>query len=77
MPAGEESNGAIEPDTAKAAAPRIHLPDADLGEEKTDGDVAEAQPKRKRTRRGSRGGRGRKKTTTAAASTEAAPSSES
>jgi hypothetical protein len=76
VPAGEGPNGAIEPDAAKAAAPRIHLPAADLGEEKTDGDGAEPPPKRKRTRRGSRGGRGRKKTTTAA-STDGAPSSES
>jgi len=69
-------NGPIEPETAKAAVPRIHVPDADLGEEKPDGDGTEPKPRRKRTRRGSRGGRGRKKTT-ATASTEGAPSSES
>jgi ribonuclease G len=56
------------------AAPRIHVPDEDLTLSVRDGDEAEteiaagedadgAQPAKKRTRRGSRGGRGRKKKT--------------
>jgi len=49
------------------AGPVIHVPDRDLGEEQTeDGDAAPAAP-RKRTRRGTRGGRNRKKKTAAAA----------
>ena len=45
-----------------AAAPVIHLPDRDLGTEETDG----ATPQRKRTRRGTRGGKNRRKKTATA-----------
>jgi ribonuclease G len=58
-------------DAAVADAPKIHLPGDDLGEEAAEpapaaeGEEAppegEAAPPKKRTRRGSRGGRGRKK----------------
>ena len=62
-------NGRVAGADVSAVAPRIHVPPADLDEAEApvpadeaspDGDV-EAVPKRKRTRRGSRGGRGRKK----------------
>jgi ribonuclease G len=76
--AAAEANGPVEPEAAEAAIPRIHMPDPALGTE-TVAEAAnggEAQPKRKRTRRGSRGGRGRQKKTTAAAA-ETTPASES
>ena len=61
-------NGPVEEGEAHAAAPRIHVPPSDLGEPAgasangapEEGEGA-ASPKRKRTRRGSRGGRGRKR----------------
>jgi ribonuclease G len=65
-------NGVGEPaDVAPPAVARIHVPDADLGEldespEEPAGDVEAPRPKKK-TRRGTRGGRGRKKKTAAAA----------
>jgi ribonuclease G len=60
------------------AAPKIHLPEADLGQEETEppaeGEAPQdgtAAPKKKRTRRGTRGGRNRrKKTATAAAAAQ-------
>jgi ribonuclease G len=66
-------NGSGEPeDVAPPAATRIHVPDPDLGESDESPDepagdgTAPPRPKKK-TRRGTRGGRGRKKKTTAAA----------
>ncbi len=61
---------ATEPEAGEAAeaGPVIHLPERDLGSE-SDGepdDGAASPTPRKRTRRGSRGGRGRKKKTAAA-----------
>jgi ribonuclease E len=57
-----------------AAAPKIHLPEPDLGQEETEpgaeGEAPQdgaAAPKKKRTRRGTRGGRNRRKKTPAAA----------
>jgi ribonuclease G len=60
----------LEPAAAENAppAPVIHLPDRDLGEPSENGD--EPAPTRKPTRRGSRGGRNRKKKTGATASLE-------
>jgi hypothetical protein len=56
-----------------AAAPKIHLPDPDLGQEEGEApEVADAiedgaaAPKKKRTRRGTRGGRNRRKKPAAA-----------
>jgi ribonuclease G len=49
----------------EAASPVIHLPDRDLGDEETEDGESVPAP-RKRTRRGSRGGRNRKKKTAAA-----------
>jgi ribonuclease G len=75
-----EEPTAEEPDEAEAPAPRIHVPDPDLGEEaeppEAEQPAAEdgTAPPKKKTRRGSRGGRGRKKKTTAA--TETAESAE-
>ena len=68
-------NGVGEPaDVASPAVARIHVPDPDLGEpdessEELAGDGAEAPRPKKKTRRGTRGGRGRKKKTTAAVGT--------
>ncbi|MBV8079815.1 MAG: Rne/Rng family ribonuclease [Actinobacteria bacterium] len=53
------------PEDEAPAAPVIHVPERDLGEEGTDGTTP--APARKKTRRGSRGGRNRRKKTTAAA----------
>ncbi len=64
-PAGEEA--ADDEAETEPEGPVIHLPDRDLGaEEPGDGGTEAASP-RKRTRRGSRGGRNRRKKTTAAA----------
>jgi ribonuclease G len=66
-------NGTGEPeDVAPPAVARIHVPDPDLGEpdESSDapaGDGAEPLRPKKKTRRGTRGGRGRKKKTAAVA----------
>ncbi len=68
-------NGVGEPaDVASPAVARIHVPDPDLGEpdetsEGLAGDGAEAPRPKKKTRRGTRGGRGRKKKTAAAVGT--------
>jgi ribonuclease G len=66
-------NGTGEPeDVAPPAAARIHVPDPDLGEpdefpdEPVVGDGTEPPRPKKKTRRGTRGGRGRKKKTAAA-----------
>jgi ribonuclease G len=67
-------NGTGEPDdVAPPVAARIHIPDPDLGEpeEASDepaGDGTEPPRPKKKTRRGTRGGRGRKKKTAAAVS---------
>ncbi|MGZ4336207.1 MAG: Rne/Rng family ribonuclease [Gaiellaceae bacterium] len=66
------ANGTGEPeDVAPPAGARIHVPDPDLGEadESSDepaGDGTEPPRPKKKTRRGTRGGRGRKKKTAAA-----------
>jgi ribonuclease G len=70
-------NGIGEPaDVATQAVARIHVPAPDLGEPEPDespeepaGDGTEAPRPKKKTRRGTRGGRGRKKKTAAAAGT--------
>jgi len=64
-------NGTGEPEAVAPPAARIHVPDPDLGEtdESSDepaGDGTEPPRPKKKTRRGTRGGRGRKKKTTAA-----------
>jgi ribonuclease G len=65
-------NGMGEPeDVAPPAAARIHVPDPDLGEpdespDEPAGDGTEPPRPKKKTRRGTRGGRGRKKKTAAA-----------
>jgi ribonuclease G len=77
---GAEVDGAA-PEADESVTPRIHIPDADLGEEAPESEPeAEAAPSedgaeaatapKKKTRRGSRGGRGRKKKTPAARSEE-------
>jgi ribonuclease G len=58
-------NGAGEPEEVAPVAPKIHVPDPDLGEAEPPAEIAEdgaepAKPKKK-TRRGTRGGRGRKR----------------
>jgi ribonuclease G len=60
--------------SAEAPAPKIHIPAPDLGEAEEDTPAEPAEdsaepvsPPKKKTRRGSRGGRGRKKKTAAAA----------
>jgi ribonuclease E len=76
---------AVEP-SPDGAAPKIHVPDPDLGREsveavavaasETAGDASsdgEAPKPKKRTRRGSRGGRNRKRKTAAAAPEPSAP----
>ena len=68
-------NGTGEPeDVAPPAAARIHVPDPDLGEpddspDEPAGDGTEPPRPKKKTRRGTRGGRGRKKKTAAAVAT--------
>jgi predicted RNA-binding protein with TRAM domain len=72
-PASE--NGAGEPaDVAPPATARIHVPDPDLGEpdesrDEPAGDGTEPLRPKKKTRRGTRGGRGRKKKTAPAVAT--------
>jgi hypothetical protein len=61
-----EVNGPVEPEAAEAMLPKIHAPDRELGAEgveavPTSENGAEEAPKRKRTRRGSRGGKRRRK----------------
>jgi ribonuclease G len=68
-------NGTGEPEAvAPPAAARIHVPDPDLGEpdespDEPPGDGTEPPRPKKKTRRGTRGGRGRKKKTAAAVAT--------
>jgi ribonuclease G len=77
-------NGIGEPaDVAPPAVARIHVPDPDLGEPdespaENAGDGTESPRPKKKTRRGTRGGRGRKKKTAAAVATAAdgSPSAE-
>jgi ribonuclease G len=73
--AAAETNGAGAPEaeTAEPRRPTIHVPEAEAPS--TNGDEPGAAPARKRTRRGSRGGRRHRKPTTAAA--EQQPSDES
>ena len=73
-PEVEEAGRATGDEAGEPVAPRIHVPDPELGTGESE-NGAEAAPKRKRTRRGSRGGRGRKKKVAAAeaASGAAAP----
>ena len=65
--AAAETNGAgePEPETAEPRRPMIHVPQAEAPS--TNGDEPGAAPARKRTRRGSRGGRRHRKPATAAA----------
>ncbi|HEX9598870.1 MAG TPA: ribonuclease E/G, partial [Gaiellaceae bacterium] len=76
-------NGTGEPeDVAPPAAARIHVPDPDLGEpdgspDEPTGDGTEPPRPKKKTRRGTRGGRGRKKKTAAAVVTATDGSHES
>jgi len=70
-------------DVAPPAAARIHVPDPDLGEpddspDEPAGDGTEPPRPKKKTRRGTRGGRGRKKKTAAAlaTATDGSPSAE-
>src|SRR5581483_5396408 len=58
---GTEPEQPPEPEDAPAPAPVIHVPDREL----TDDDAEPATPTKKRTRRGSRGGRNRRKKTAA------------
>jgi ribonuclease G len=67
---GAAADGAV-PAEASTSAPKIHLPDPELGQEQDDSDTSESEnggeaPKKKRTRRGSRGGRNRRKKPAAA-----------
>jgi ribonuclease G len=79
-PAAAAESNADEAAVEAPPAPKIHVPDPDLGREDTDEDEPEAEgadavaddangapPKKKRTRRGSRGGRNRRKKAPAAA----------
>jgi ribonuclease G len=71
------ANGAVDVAVAEAPAPTIHLPDRGLGAEPAEVESGSAengaeQPKpRKRTRRGSRGGRNRRKRPAASAEASA------
>jgi len=71
-PEESEASGAEVPaqpdDEAIADGPVIHVPERELDEPSEDG--ADAERPKKRTRRGSRGGRNRRKKTAAGASTE-------
>ena len=76
--ANSTANGPIESVHVEAMIPTIHVPDANLGDEDERGQnggdaTGEAEPKRKRTRRGSRGGRRRKKTAAVGTATEGVP----
>jgi predicted RNA-binding protein with TRAM domain len=69
--AASSTNGPVEPVDAELAGPKIHVPEVTLGREvepepaenggQAVDDTTSGAPKRKRTRRGSRGGRGRRK----------------
>ena len=69
-PAADNGAGAVE-EVGPAVAAKIHIPDPELGEPETaatdgsseDGAEAETPAPKKKTRRGTRGGRGRKKKT--------------
>jgi ribonuclease G len=76
--AATAGNGAGEPEDVAPVAAKIHIPDPELGEAEPAAEVTEdraedggarAKPKKK-TRRGTRGGRGRKKKTAAVATGE-------
>jgi ribonuclease G len=85
-----ENGGEPASDGRPSAAPRIHVPDPELGRDapaeveveapaEADGDAPEdGTPRKRKTRRGSRGGRNRRKRTTAAAvqATAGEPASE-
>jgi ribonuclease G len=66
-------------DAEAGATPKIHVPDPDLGREddtsdgEADADNGTDAPKKKRTRRGSRGGRNRRKKTPAEAAASGEP----
>ncbi len=66
-----ETNGAVpvEEEEESASSPVIHLPPAELGVEEASENGSEQPAPRKRTRRGSRGGRNRKKPAAATAGT--------
>jgi ribonuclease G len=61
------SNGQGEPETVEVARPTIHVPEERLGEAATSENGDEPVAPRKKTRRGSRGGRRRRKPATSAA----------
>ena len=61
-PTTAASNGEVAVEAAELPAPTIHVPDEALGRE-DGGNGAEPAQARKKTRRGSRGGRGRKRKT--------------
>jgi ribonuclease G len=80
---GEAVLEPAEPEAAEPAAPRIHVPEPDLGEEASAPEEPEPEPPsadgaepaagpKKKTRRGSRGGRGRKKKATTTVPAEGA-----
>jgi ribonuclease G len=56
-----ESNGQPETPPAQLPAPTIHVPSADVTEERGSADGGEPAAPKQKTRRGSRGGRGRRK----------------
>jgi predicted RNA-binding protein with TRAM domain len=62
--AGVDTDAQVEPE-AETEAELVAEPDAELDESEADVGAADQAPKKKRTRRGTRGGRGRKKPTTA------------
>jgi ribonuclease G len=70
QPAAEEAPAAAEPAAAAEApeAPVIHLPSRELEEEPSENGDEPAAPRKRPTRRGSRGGRNRKKKTGTAVS---------
>jgi len=71
--AAAAGNGAGEAkDVAPSVAAKIHVPDPELGDEEAaaEQDGAEAPKPKKKTRRGTRGGRGRKRKTAVAPSAQ-------
>ena len=65
-PAPEGANGAEPSEEPPPSGPVIHVPDRALGSEPSENGAEPAAPVRKKTRRGSRGGRNRKKKTATA-----------
>jgi hypothetical protein len=63
---------AVEAAEVPAAAPVLHVPGRELEEEPSENGEGAAEPRKRPTRRGSRGGRNRKKKTATAASPAAA-----